>query len=416
MKKVLLTICLMFKIVVAICQENTPNKQFIHQLLQERKDLFGKILQNPNKFQVQVIYTQINRDQNNVPTFREFHYRVDKSFYFYPASTIKFPAAILALEKINELNINGFTKDARMQIDSGYIGQTKVLYDSTSESLYPSIAHYIKKLLVVSDNDAYNRLYEFLGQKYLNDKLKEKGFANTKIVHRLSVGDSGEKTRYTNPMSFYNEGKVVYNQPLTYNEKTYNSYKLKNLMMGKGFIRQKTLVKEPMNFSTNNYISLEDLHHILRNLLFPESISENQRFKLTESDYKFLYKYMGILPKECDYPDYKQDTTYTDHFAKFLMYGDGKTPIPAHIRIYNKIGMAYGFLIDNAYIVDFENKVEFMLSAVIHVNENQIFNDGVYEYESIGLPFLANLGRIIYEYELKRTKQYVPNLQRFVID
>jgi len=46
--------------------------------------------------------------------------------------------------------------------------------------------------------------------------------------------------------------------------------------------------------------------------------------------------------------------------------------------------------------------VEFLLSAVIYVNEDEIFNDDKYEYDEIGLPFLANLGRVIYKYELER--------------
>jgi hypothetical protein len=75
--------------------------------------------------------------------------------------------------------------------------------------------------------------------------------------------------------------------------------------------------------------------------------------------------------------------------------------------------MAYGYLNDVAYIVDFEKNVEFMLSAVIHVNKNQIYNDGIYEYDQIGLPFLANLGRVIYNYELNRVKKHLPDLSNF---
>jgi hypothetical protein len=63
--------------------------------------------------------------------------------------------------------------------------------------------------------------------------------------------------------------------------------------------------------------------------------------------------------------------------------------------------------------VDFKNKVEFMLSATIHVNENQIYNDNVYEYNSIGIPFLAELGRQLYQHELIRKRSNIPNLEKF---
>ncbi|MFB0907711.1 MAG: hypothetical protein QMB03_05420 [Spirosomataceae bacterium] len=93
---------------------------------------------------------------------------------------------------------------------------------------------------------------------------------------------------------------------------------------------------------------------------------------------------------------------------KSFMFGDDKEPMPENIRIFNKVGDAYGYLIDNAYIVDFENKVEFILSAVIHVNNNQIYNDSVYEYDKTGFPFMAELGKTIYAYELSRKRKTRP--------
>ena len=38
------------------------------------------------------------------------------------------------------------------------------------------------------------------------------------------------------------------------------------------------------------------------------------------------------------------------------------------------------------------------------LKQNQIINDGKYEYNTIALPFLAELGRQIYDFELKRKK------------
>ena len=98
--------------------------------------------------------------------------------------------------------------------------------------------------------------------------------------------------------------------------------------------------------------------------------------------------------------------------AETLREGDAKT-IPDHIRIFNKVGDAYGFLTDAAYIVDFKNGIEFILSATIYTNENQTFNDNNYEYDEIGLPFLRDLGQAIYEVELERQREHKPDLSRF---
>jgi hypothetical protein len=38
----------------------------------------------------------------------------------------------------------------------------------------------------------------------------------------------------------------------------------------------------------------------------------------------------------------------------------------------------------------------------VHVNRNQIYNDGAYEYEEIGQPLLGSIGRMVYDYERAR--------------
>jgi len=95
------------------------------------------------------------------------------------------------------------------------------------------------------------------------------------------------------------------------------------------------------------------------------------------------------------------------------MFGDGRKPISPNLRIFNKVGDAYGYLLDNAYIVDLDKGVEFMLSAVINTNLDGIYNDGVYAYRKLGYPFMKNLGRTVYKYELKRKRQRQPDLSEF---
>ena len=76
--------------------------------------------------------------------------------------------------------------------------------------------------------------------------------------------------------------------------------------------------------------------------------------------------------------------------------------------------MAYGFLLDNAYIIDTDNNVEFILTAVVYHNENETMNDDTYEYDNITIPFLAELGRNVYNFELARDKNYLPDFSRFI--
>lgn len=386
----------------------------VEKLLNENKNLFEEILAHINTFEVQVIYTQIDRDKRNLPKFATHKYRVNPKNFFYAASTVKLPTALMALEKLNKLKINGLNKYTSLKIDSARSPQTSVAIDTSSESGLPTIANYIKKIFLVSDNDAYCRLYEFVGQKELNEELHKKGFKNLKITNRYTGGFNSESNRYTNPFIFYTGDKIIYHQPELYNPTNY-VLELNGTIKGKGYLDAKdSLINAPYDFSAKNFISLEDLNEILKSVIFPESRRLKLRFNLTPDDYKFLYKYMSMFPDESKKPSY--DSTNYDSFVKYFLFGDSHQPLDGKIRIFNKVGLAYGYLTDVAYIVDFENKIEFMLSAVIHVNKDQIYNDNKYEYDEIGLPFLANLGRVIYKYELTRNRKYLPDLSKFKIE
>ena len=122
---------------------------------------------------------------------------------------------------------------------------------------------------------------------------------------------------------------------------------------------------------------------------------------------------MSMLPTDSDYPNYKRPEFYPA-YCKFLFYGsDSAAVIKPNIRIFNKIGDSYGYDIDNAYIVDDASKVEFMLTAVVQSNEDGTYNDNKYEYATVCLPFMKNLGQLIYQHELTRPKKNLPNLKRF---
>ncbi|MFD2247417.1 serine hydrolase [Pontibacter ruber] len=404
--------CFVLLAVLPASAQKAKQKKLVQKIMKRHSGQFRKVLDNPDAYRVQILYTQIDRDAQNMPTFTSYQYRVNPQEYFYPASTVKLPASLLALEKLNELNIEGLNKYTPLQVDSAYSGQSAVRTDSTSENLLPSVAHYIKKILLVSDNDAYNRLYEFLGQQHLNETLHRKGFKDVRLQHRLSIFLSPDENRHTNPFTFYQGDKILYRQPLVNNPNPVPQIEAK---LAKGYYKGDKLVNEPMDFTAKNYISVEVLQGILKSVLFPEAVPAQQRFNLTDDDYAFLYRYMSMLPRESDYPKY-DPKEYPDSYVKFLMFGDSKERLPEHIRIFNKVGDAYGFLIDNAYVVDFESKVEFLLTAVIYVNEDEILNDEKYNYEDLGFPFMKNLGQAIYKHELKRKKKNLPDLSKFKLD
>ncbi|MCY7350815.1 MAG: class A beta-lactamase-related serine hydrolase [Cytophagaceae bacterium] len=410
MKKLLLALLLNSPVLA----QNDPAFS-LEALMRTRSAQFDAILAHPEIHEVQIIYTQIDRDRRNRPMFRTYRHGVDANRYFYPASTVKLPTALLALEKLNKLNIKGLDKYATMKTGAAYERQTPVERDSTAASGLPSVAQYVRKILMVSDNDAHNRLYEFLGQQYLNERLHQKGYANVRIVHRLQVGMTREQNRRTNPVKFLGKnGGVLYEQPLVTSEKEF--VPAAPIKKGKGFMRGETLINEPFDFTYNNYFALEDQHEVLKALLFPEAVPAKKRFDLSPDDYRFVYKYMSQYPTESTSPVYPQPA-YWPAYCKFLFLGSEKTAtLPKTLRIFNKVGDAYGFLLDNAYVVDFEKGIEFMVTVVMHCNADGIYNDDKYDYDSVGFPFMKNLGQLLYDYEAKRVRARKPDLSKFILD
>lgn len=407
----LITLICSAKVISNEIEMEQQKKLDFSQLLKHVNSRFQPILQAPEQFRFQVIYTMVHRNQFNEPTFETFQFGMKDGTYFYPASAIKFPIAVLALEKLN--NISSIDMDTPMEIEDHPIGLLGMNRDETSHSGYPSIAHFIHKLFIVSDNDAFNRLYEFLGRDYINERLWELGYRSTRIRHRLGIGLSEKQNLVTNQIQFFNEDGILHQQESEIGQLTLDA-PFDNYFIGESHRVGNEVIPKPFDFSKKNYMSLKDKHNFLIHTIFPEEF-ENREINLTERDKNYLYKCMSILPRESHKPVYDREK-YFDSYCKFFLFGDNHATIPPNIRLFNKVGLAYGFLIDSAYIVDFDNNVEFFLSAVVYGNENGIINDDTYDYDSLTIPFLSELGRVIYEFELFRDKEFIPDLSRFKLE
>ncbi|MGR3811144.1 serine hydrolase [Jiulongibacter sp. NS-SX5] len=349
------------------------NKDF-KRLLFKNKEL-KPFLKESQKYRIQIIFTSIDQNGNLEPS-KFFNY--DPDFYFYPASTVKLPAALLAAEKLNHLNI---------PLSEPFFSQN--LYDNYGGvNGEESVKSYIQKIFLVSDNDAFNRLYDLLGQEEFNQKMNAKGYTNSQFTHRLSISLSQEQNRKTPSVRLGEK----YNQE----EKIAKNLKKRPFTpIGKAYFAKGKKIETPMDFSTKNNFDLLDQQMVLASLFGFEN--EKAAFEIKKEDLTFIKKVMSAMPREYGY----EEVNFPDNYGKFLMFGDRQGRIPDHIKIYNKIGAAYGFLIDNALIEDTKNNIRFLLSAVIYVNENETLNDDTYEYNEKGLPFLGELGRHIYEYQLK---------------
>ncbi|GAA4382739.1 serine hydrolase [Hymenobacter koreensis] len=361
----------------------------------------ASVVRQPDKYELQVIYTRINRDAQRRPIFTQYSHRLNERAYFNPASLVKLPVAVLALEKLNRLRqyTPQLTRASIMVTGAAGRCQTPVPFAAPPDSdRVASVGNYIKRMLLVSDNQAYNRLYEFLGQQYLHGRLVQLGLPRVRITRRFAPCDTAAN-RCTNPISFYNAtGTLLYTQPAACNPHPL-APPLGRITKGRAYQVGGKIVLQPYDFTTANYLPLQAVNDLLQRVLFPEVSPGSKALQLSTADYAFLQKYLGSTPAESGFKPLAS-RQYFPAYKKYLYYGrQPKAESQLGLRIYNIVGMSHGFLSDCAYFSDSKTGVEFMLSAVLYVNSDETINDGKYEYQTTGLPFLSALGKTLYAYE-----------------
>lgn len=378
------------------CNSETKNSRLLFEILQESKEpIIKKVLSDLNSYEVQILFTRIHRDSLGLPKFERHTFQENSKQYFYPASTVKLPVAILALQKIRKLQSQGIPIKADTPFTVLYSENVIKKTDSTHPKNKLTIAHLIKKIFLVSDNMAFNYLFDFIGRDDANKAIHNIGITNFNLSHKFS--DSVNKNSTPRFIFFNQKGDTLYNQaPIISNQKIKNTH-LDGVLKGKGYVKDGTLIEEPMDFSEKNYASIVALNQILERIIFPKVFSRNEQFNIEPEDYFFLRYWMSRTPNEVTIPFYDRETFF-DSYCKFFIYGDKKGEMTNNTRIYNKVGLAYGTITDLAYVKD-RNGIEFFLTATILTNKNEIFNDNKYEYDQLGIPFLAALGREIYQFE-----------------
>ncbi len=388
-----------------------PDSPLLDSLLRTSPAL-AKVLSHPATYQLQLIYTQINRDARNVPHFTQHTYHLNPRQYFNPASLVKLPVALLALEKLHTLPAP-ITRSTIMSTGAAGRCQTPVPFAAPADSdRQATVGNYIKRMLLVSDNLAYNRLYEFLGQKTINDRLRQLGYSGSRIVRRFAPCDTAANRR-TNPVAFHTlAGDTLYKQPAQTNPRT-PAPPLGPVFAGRAYQVGTKIIRQPYDFTTANNLPLPDVTALLQAALFPEALPAAQRLHLTPADYAFLRQYLHLTPHASHFTPYA-GSKYFDAYKKYFYYGRRPEAQPQPgLRIFNIVGMSHGYLADVAYFADSLHQSEFMLSAVLYVNQDGVINDAVYEYDAIGEPFLAQLGQLFYQYEASRPRRHRPNLAPF---
>ncbi|HWS40126.1 MAG TPA: serine hydrolase [Arenimonas sp.] len=337
------------------------------------------------EFRVQILCQY--RKKNSRTQWQKTSWQLTPKQWFSTASVAKMPIALLACEKFAALGLDLSAKIGFTQVPIG--GEWPA-----DEPAYETLERTLTRIFTISENPPFNRLYDFLGVDAMNERLQAMDYPTARLISRMSapVVDN-DRTRAG--MVLNSKDELIY----TFSERVGKPrvFAYGDALIGKGFLKDSgELIVGPHNFSKTNYLSLSNTQQMLKAIVDPTSVPSNQRWAIPESMRQQILKIMAMMPRQSTDPIYPE-AEYPDGYCRFFILGDVKTRKPDSMTLIGKVGEAYGYLTDVEYITDTKSDWECYLSANIYVNADGIFNDDKYEYESIGYPFLAALGRAVWQ-------------------
>jgi hypothetical protein len=316
--------------------------------------------------------------------------------YFYPASTVKLFAAVAALERLADLRREtglAIDADTALVFHPLFAGDEVETADpSNLEGGRVTVRHEIRKLFLVSDNQAFNRLYELVGQDGLAASLARAGLGAARVVHRLEEARTAEENRRSPCIELVGDGfRHVLPERLA--DPLPPPGSLSGLRVGRAHLAAGGRVDEPLDFAGKNRVALADLQRGLCRVVRPDVDcgGAGAGFRLDDDDRALLVAAMGELPRESANPRY-DPAAHPDATVKFVLPGVRRVVPAERLRVYDKTGQAYGFTTENAWVVDEATGRSFFLAATLYTNDDGVVNDDRYEYEEVAEPFLADLG------------------------
>ncbi|PZD70809.1 hypothetical protein C1752_08951 [Acaryochloris thomasi RCC1774] len=222
-------------------------------------------------------------DAQDPPRFQSFSFRaqyedtnqnqkqdIEDEGFFNPASTVKVAISALVLELLKQKKIGKAAE-----------------YRVAGTSPWFSIEDDLERMLVISDNDAANRLILLLGFESLNETMRAKGLEQYAVT-RLML-DQG--TLIDSPaMEIRYQGRLSQIPKQTVTDQ-FDCYEVGE--------------------KSGNCASAHDLAGILMRLVFPQAFPPEQRFDLRLEDREWMQQVMSKTPQE-------SGLSFENTFCRFL--------------------------------------------------------------------------------------------------
>ncbi len=348
---------------------------------------FASLLANAEEHRVQIIVTEVTKGEKGA-TLTTHGYRAGVEYY-YPASAIKTFASVAALRELASLKLD---RETPLAICKGSSKKcTKVRDASNKPSEKITLGHEIRKMQIVSDNGAFNRLYDFVGHAAMNTSLVPLGFPSLRIGHRLSTRETAEQHLHTPAMELRpaRGGKVQI--PERTSVYVPASHGVPRTLVGTAVKIDGKVVEGAKEFEGRNGVLLCDMQRLTIALVMPE---RGVDLGLSAADREFLIGTMSIDPKASTNPVFADPGETEDRF-KPMLPGMIKVLPRSRIRYINKAGKAFGFHVENAYIEDTASGKAYFVAATVYANKDGVLDDDRYDYADVSEPFYAHLGELL---------------------
>ncbi|NET59198.1 MAG: serine hydrolase [Symploca sp. SIO2E6] len=302
----------------------------------------GSLLEQMHNWKGKALFIKVNENQAN-SRFDYYYYQAiyqdtnqnqiqdssDQGF-FNPASTVKVGISALVLEQLNQLKLPKETE-----------------YRILGNSTWHSFNEDIKNVLIISDNEATNRLILFLGFQNLNLRMRGKGL-NFFSVNRLMLNQGTLVDSPAFELRF--EQTITQSPPQTVSQ-DFSCFEVGNKL--------------------GNCASATDLAEILIRLVQPTVYSPEEKFNLREQDRLWLQEIMSQTPQQAD-------LNYENTFCRFLH--------PLSQKIANKtgkllskcgVGLFSHTFVDTSFIETDQGQKYYIVFAVNppqNISKNQAIN------------------------------------------
>lgn len=392
----LLLLGLLAKSALLIGQEPITSAKLL-EILRGKDAKVDYVLANADKFHFQLILTTYSFEKEKTQLI---HADINKDqYYFLPASLIKLPAAVLAAEKMSSLQelYNITTKDS-IVLDPCPCNQATINYvKSTQPSTFDQI---LREMLILSNNSAYNFIFDLLGKDSFNTRIRQIGYDRINLRNRFYSSCLDDQQSWFGGIRFYGPDNILkYQLPCQRSQRAWLNDSNWPHQAGLKYVEGRRLVSGPKNYISGNYVSLWSAHRLLIQLIENGKDGLLDTIKLNKEIREELINALGSYPRELNSKRYNNEY-FPDTYYKFFLDPSSMRTGKGELRIYNKVGIAGGFISDVSFFHDERTGLKFFISGSMMAVENGIIDYRRYKYYDIGIPVFRKIGQILYEYLL----------------